>query len=58
LFYRIAERPKTTKYNRQQIESFDKARKFYALKTEETIDYQDANARATAAFDAIAKGAV
>lgn len=57
LYYRTAKRPKRTKYNAEEVAAFDKAKEFYRLKgngTKQEVT-QAANARASAAFDALKK---
>lgn len=55
IYYRMAKRPKATKYNREQIESFDRLKKFYALPEDTSADSIEAkNAAASAAFARLA----
>lgn len=55
LYYRTADKPKRTKYNKEQISAFEKARDFYKLGKKKTT-IERANATATSMFDAIAGG--
>lgn len=48
LYYRTAKRPKRTKYNKAEVEAFDKAHDFYRLGR-----HKDANKSATEAFDRV-----
>lgn len=57
LYYRTAKRPKRTKYNAEEVAAFDKAKEYYRLKgsgTKQEVT-KAANARASAAFDALKK---
>ena len=57
LYYRLASPPKQTKYNKEEVKAFKKAREFYKLgkpsKGKGSIERM--NAAATSEFDALAK---
>lgn len=57
LYYRTAKRPKRTRYNAEEVAAFDKAKEYYQLKGSNGKQEitKAANARATAAFDALKK---
>lgn len=59
LHYRTAKRPKRTKYNREEVEAFDKAREHYRLrgrgKAASEGSMKAANAAASSAFDRMAE---
>ncbi len=55
IHYRLAERPRPTRHNREQLEAFDRLRRFYALPEGGASDSVEAkNAAATAAFARLA----
>lgn len=54
LYYRTAKRPKATKYNREEISNYEKAKKHYAIR-EEPIDDPVANDVASSMFGVIAR---
>lgn len=54
LYYRTAKAPKATKYNRDQVADFAKAKKHYAIK-DKNEDSPTANDSACSMFDAMAR---
>ena len=41
VYYRTASEPKSTAYNREEVENFRKARQFYALNTEPSVNHME-----------------